>query len=75
MRFSRNGTPVDVLYHELNSQYPGLFPESIVAPTDMFLQMLDVANMDAVVKTENTISDDVLRSVAEDVADYVSDLR
>lgn len=75
VRFSRNGTPVDVLYHELNSLYPGLFPDSILAPTDMFLQMIDVANMDSRVTTERQHDSSVLKGVADDIADYVDDIR
>ena len=75
IRFSSDGLPVDVAYHELNSMYPHLFPESIIAPTDQFLQMVEVANMDSRTKTEIEIADDVLWGVAKDLAEYVGDIR
>ena len=75
IRFSTNGTPVDVLYHELNSLYPHLFPEDIIAPTDMLMQMVEVAGMDSAMKEERSVDDSVLMGVAEDIASYVDDLR
>ena len=75
IRFSTNGTPVDVLYHELNSLYPHLFPEDIIAPTDMLMQMVEVAGMDSAMKEERRVDDSVLMGVAEDIASYVDDLR
>ena len=75
IRFSNDGLPVDVAYHELNSMYPHLFPESIIAPTDQFLKMVEVANMDGILKNEVQISDDVLWGVANDLAEYVGDIR
>ena len=75
IRFSSGGTPVDILYQELSNHYPHLFPESTIAPTDMFLQMVDVANMDSVIKTEQTHDDKVLWYAANDIADYVDDIR
>lgn len=75
VRFSRNGTSVDALYHELNSINPGLFPDDILAPTDMFLQMLEVANMDSRMSIEIQHDQSVLKGVADDIADYVDDIR
>lgn len=75
IRFSKNGTPVDVLYGDLQSDYKHLFPESIINPTNQFLRMVEVANMDSVKKTERTHDDSVLMGVANDIADYVDDIR
>ena len=76
IRFSQaSGMPVDSAYHELSSMYPHLFPESIVNPTDQFLRMVDVANMDGLKKIEFPVDDGVLWSVTNDIADYVEDLK
>lgn len=50
----RNGErhDVDVLYHDLGSEYPNLFPESITEPADQLQKMADVAQeLKPVVKT------------------------
>ncbi len=45
LKFSKDGMPVDEFYYDLNSQYPGMFPESIINPEDQLLRMAEVANM------------------------------
>jgi hypothetical protein len=73
IRFSNEGTEVDVLYHELNSIYPHLFPESIISPTDQFMQMVDVANMDAETSVEMDLPDDVIWDVVDAVTNGVTE--
>ena len=41
---NENGTPVDVAYQELSSEYPELFPEDITNPADMISQMYEVGD-------------------------------
>lgn len=71
IRFSKEGTDVDVLYHELNELFPHLFPEDIIAPTDQFMQMIEVANMDAESKVEQEIPDEEIWRVADAVSQGV----
>ena len=75
IRFSKEGTDVDVLYHELNELFPNLFPEDIIAPTDQFWQMVEVANMDAESNIEQQLPDDAIWDVANAVADSVADYK
>lgn len=72
IRFSKDGTEVDVLYHELNSLFPHLFPDSIIAPTDQFMQIVDVANMDAETQVEQQLPDDAIWDVVDAIADSVT---
>ena len=74
-RFSNKGTDVDVLYHEMNEKFPHLFPESIIAPTDQLLQMIDVANMDSTTETEIPVEDDAIYEVADNIIRRVSEYR
>lgn len=73
IRFSNEGTEVDVLYHELNTLYPHLFPDDILSPTDQFLQMVDVANMDAESKVEMELPDEEIWEVADAVRNSVTE--
>ena len=43
LRISKDGTPVDVAYGELNGMSPGLFPADIVNPADQMEHMAAVA--------------------------------
>lgn len=43
LRISKDGTPVDVAYGELNGMSPGLFPADIVNPADQLERMASVA--------------------------------
>ena len=38
----KTGTPVDVIYQELNARYPELFPEDIINPTEQLMRMADI---------------------------------
>ena len=73
IRFSKEGTEVDVLYHELNSLYPHLFPDDVISPTDQFMQMVDVANMDAETTVEMDLPDEAIWEVADAVANGVTE--
>ena len=72
IRFSNSGTAVDVLYHEMNSLYPHLFPESIISPTDQFLQIVDVANMDSATEMEQAYDDEAIWQVADSIIQGVN---
>lgn len=43
LRISKDGTPVDVAYGELNGMSPGLFPADIINPADQMERMAEVA--------------------------------
>lgn len=75
IRFSNEGTEVDVLYHELNSLFPHLFPESIISPTDQFYQIVDVANMDNEVTNEQEYEDGAIWNVVNAITHGVSEYR
>ena len=75
IRFSKNGVAVDTLYHEMNSLYPHLFPESIIAPTDQLMQMIDVANMESTTEYERDLSDSAIYDVADSIMRRVSEYR
>ena len=43
--FSKSyGVPVDVIYEELKSLYPGIFPEDIINPSDQLLKIIQVTD-------------------------------
>jgi hypothetical protein len=75
IRFSNDGTPVDMLYHELNSLYPHLFPESIYVPTDQFERMVDVAYMDSVTETEQSFDDESILETADAIIHGVNEYK
>lgn len=39
---SKDGTPIDTVYEELNEKYPTLFPDDIVHPADQLIRLSDV---------------------------------
>lgn len=75
LRFSDEGTPVDVVYQELNSMYPGLFPDDIIAPTDQFLQIVDVVNMDSTTEVEIPLDDSAIYDVADSIIRSVNEYK
>ena len=75
IRFSKDGTPVDVLYQEMNSMYPHLFPNSISVPEDQFLRMVDVAKMDSETVSEHEIPDEAIFDVADTIIRSVGEYR
>ena len=72
VRFSKEGTSVDSAYEELASQYPHLFPEDIISPTDQLMQIIDVANMDTSLVSEQRIDDESILGVADTIIDRLS---
>lgn len=46
LRISKNGTDVDVLWKELQEEYPNYFPENIYVPEDQLLHIADLVNQD-----------------------------
>lgn len=72
VRFSKEGTSVDSAYEELASQYPHLFPEDIISPTDQLIQIIDVANMDTSLVSEQRIDDESILGVADTIIDRLS---
>ena len=75
IRFSNDGTPVDMLYHELSNLYPHLFPESIYVPTDQFERMVDVAYMDNVTETESSFDDESILETADAIIHGVNEYK
>lgn len=55
LRISNAGTPVDVLYEQLNEMDPALFPESITHPADQLLHMYEVGK--SIRKVEKTLNE------------------
>ena len=39
---SKDGTPIDIVYMELNEKYPELFPDDIFHPADQLIRLSDV---------------------------------
>ena len=75
VRFSKEGTSVDSAYEELASQYPHLFPEDIISPTDQLMQIIDVANMETSLVSEQRIDDESILGVADTIINQVSAYR
>ncbi len=50
---STNGTSVDSIYQELNEMHPTLFPDTVYAPSDRMLKIMEVS--DDLRKTETTL--------------------
>ena len=73
--FSRQGVPVDAAYQEMAISFPEFFPEDITNPTDQLLQILDVANSEAQTSHTIEIDDETLLGVAQDIMDYVGDVK
>lgn len=73
--FSRQGVPVDIAYQEMAVSFPEFFPEDITNPTDQLMQILDVANSEAQTSHTIEIDDETLLGVAQDIMDYVGDVK
>lgn len=73
--FSRQGVPVDIAYQEMAVSFPEFFPEDITNPTDQLMQILNVANSEAQTSHTIEIDDETLLGVAQDIMDYVGDVK
>ena len=75
IRFSKDGSPVDLLYQEMSGMYPHLFPESIDVPTDQFERIVEIANTDSVAEFESALDDEAIYEVADTIINSVNDYR
>jgi hypothetical protein len=75
IRFSKDGIPVDSAYDDLSSMFPSIFPSDIISPTDQLMQIIDVANTDASLVSEQEIDDESIMAVADSIINQVSDYR
>ena len=73
--FSRQGTPVDIAYQEMATEFPNFFPEDVYSPTDQLLRILDVANEDMYNTYAYPIDDETMWGVTDDVVEYIDDIR
>lgn len=75
IKFSKEGMGVDQVYQELSSEYPNLFPSDLITPSDQFLQMIDVANMDSVEVEKMYFDDEYLQDITDHIYDSVQDYK
>ena len=75
IKFSKEGMGVDQVYQELSSEYPNLFPSDLITPSDQFLQMVDVANMDSVEVEKMYFDDEYLQDITDHIYDSVQDYK
>ena len=69
IRFSNEGTPVDVAYAELSSRNPSMYPSDIINPTDQLLRIAEVADMDR----KYTIDYEMDKNTIDEAANYIHD--
>ena len=69
IRFSNQGSPVDVVYAELNERNPGMYPSDIINPTEQLLRIAEVADMDR----KYTIDYEMDRNTIDEAANYIND--
>ena len=62
---SKDGVPVDVVYQELLELYPDFFSEDVINPTDQFLRICEVANMEVYENNSYSLDDDTTPSIDE----------
>ena len=72
VRFSKEGLPVDVAYKEFAEALPGYFPESVYAPTDQLMRIIEVANMDTTTQAEYEIDWQTLEDVTDAIMNGVA---
>ena len=71
--FSRNGQPVDVVYQELNAEYPNYFPDNIYNETDQFQKIVDVANLENKSVEEFNLDDNYIRETSDYIYESILD--
>jgi hypothetical protein len=69
IKFSSEGTPVDVAYAQLSEQNPGMYPSNIINPTDQLLRIAEVADMDR----KYTMDYEMDRNTIDEAANYIND--
>lgn len=75
VKFTNNGTPVDVAYQELSSMYPAYFPSDIDNAQDQLQQIIDVANYNTTQVEKMIIPDEIMQDVTDFVYDSVQDYK
>ena len=73
IKFSKNGTPVDVFYEDLRSEVGHLFPEDIITSQDRLMRIAEVANMPTVDLIPTRVADEQLLDVANMIYDSVNE--
>lgn len=68
LSLKEDGTPVDSLYMELTNNYPNLFPEDIINPSDQLQRIAEVVDMDTYNRGEYEVDEDTIQK-AVDVID------
>lgn len=69
---AKDGMAVDTAYQELSELYPSFFPEDIINPTDQFLRIAEVANLDKTETMSFQVDDETIQEAVDIVADEVS---
>ena len=72
--FSSQGTPVDMAYQKMSTEFPGFFPDNIYSPEDQFLRILSIANESSTIENVTQIDDQTLWDVSGDIVEYIDDV-
>lgn len=72
LKISKDGTPVDIYYKELVGEFPNFFSEDMANPTDLFLRICDVANMDIYQYQSYPLDDETIQEAVNIVTNEVS---
>ena len=75
IRFSNDGGAVDTVYQELNETYPNYFPDDISNPTDQFLKIVDIANMENTYSEKLVLSDEVIQDATDFIYESIQDYK
>lgn len=75
IKFSDTGTPVDMLYYELNEQYPHLFPSRIDVPADQFERIVEVANMEIGTGETRTLTDGEIWEATDSIVQSINEYK
>lgn len=72
IRIANDGIAVDTAYQELAELYPSFFPDDIINPTDQFLRIAEVANMDKTETMSYELDDETIQEAVDIITDEVS---
>ena len=75
VRFSKDGLPVDVAYQEFQDALPGYFPDSIIVPSDQLQRIIEVANMETVMKQDQAVDSETLERITDLIANGVNEFK
>ena len=75
LSLKESGTPVDSLYMELTNNYPNLFPEDIINPSDQLQRIAEVVDMDTYNRGEYEVDEERIQKAVDVIAEGVGRYR